>query len=123
MCVLTVLETDSVFIKCQQQHNTPPGQEAEVLQQEHQPGSLVADVHHGGELEAERREMGVKNQHLTRFYLILFWGQFDSHHVGQSHIQEEARSDGGYPLFGGEVGGYRQSDVHADERGHGAADV
>lgn len=46
-----------------------------------------------------------------------------THHVSQPHVQEEARGDGGDPLFGGQVGGHGQGDVEADEGEHGAAHV
>lgn len=59
-CVSSLLEADFFFIKWQQQQNTPAGQKADILQQEHQPGSLVADVDHGGELEGGRGELEVK---------------------------------------------------------------
>lgn len=46
-----------------------------------------------------------------------------THHISQSYIQKESCGDGSYPLFGCEVSGYRQSDVQANERDHGAANV
>lgn len=47
----------------------------------------------------------------------------NTHHVGQAHVQEEPCCHRSDPLLGDEVRGHRQSDVEADERGHGAADV
>lgn len=47
----------------------------------------------------------------------------NTHHISESHVEKEPCSNGTYPLLGSEVSGYRQSDVHADERGQGAGDV
>lgn len=47
----------------------------------------------------------------------------NTHHVGQTHVEEEPCGQRGDPLLRGEVRGHRQRDVEADEGGHGAADV
>lgn len=69
MCLhgVYILKADPLFIKCQHQQNTPPSQEADVLQQKHQPGSLVTDVHHGGKLET-----GVKIK-VSSYYLSVVY--------------------------------------------------
>lgn len=45
------LKADFLFVECQQQQDAPARQQAGVLQEEHHPGSVVADVDQGGKLE------------------------------------------------------------------------
>lgn len=43
-----------MFKNGEQQQDAPAGQEADVLQQEDQPGSLVVDVNQGWQLEGDK---------------------------------------------------------------------
>lgn len=85
-------------------------------------------MNHGGKLEWEK-EMQWGKSEVKMTFLCVFYHLYtnsvntNTHHISQSDIQKESCSNGSYPLFGSEVRGYRQSDIQADERGHGTADV
>lgn len=112
------LKADFVFEKWEQQQNAPARQQANVLQEKHQPGSLVVDVDQGGELNPRGdKRKAIFQESSCRFV------RTHTHHVSQPHIQEKPRGDGSNPLFGGKVWGHGQGDVQADEGAHGAAEV
>lgn len=113
------LKADFLFVKCQQQQDAPAHQQAGVLQDEHQPGFLVADVDQGGELKPRRRR---ELKTPFRRAAVDVAGTH-THHVSQAHVQEKPRREGGDPLLGRQVRGDRQGDVQAGEGAHGAADV
>lgn len=47
----------------------------------------------------------------------------NTHHISQTHVEEEPCGQCGDPLLGDNVSGHRQRDVEADEGGQGAAHV
>lgn len=60
---------------------------------------------------------------MCKLYLSSVDAVLNAHHICESHVEEEARCNCCYPLFGCGIGGDRESDVEADKGGQSAAHV
>lgn len=72
MCLECLLEADSLLIKWQHQQNSPPAQKTDILQQKHQPGSLVVYMNHGGKLEWEKEMQWGKSEVKMTFLCVFY---------------------------------------------------